>query len=806
MTTTLFGAVCALFTQIIMIKKLTLVEYGVFSAGFSLVLIAAQFITLGISSYWLKVFGKEGWEAQRYFSGSFKFSTISTIVIITLLAIWALMGPNDSVASWVLLILSFVLIVQAPYDYVSAKYQLEERFGHYAVWQLLPHILRLAFVLTIVFIFEKASASSIAFTYLAVSVILFLIGVRILHELIRGRFFLKKHGLRSAETTVTPQKPSPLAIAKKAYPFGIVLALSYVFYQCDIVFLKYMQNPAAAGVYNTAFLVIGFVYLFPVIVFTKFLQPLIHWWSYYNTKQLKRTYLSGNVIMVSLGILAMFCLWIASEITVSTLFGEKYYGAVAIIQILAIGVPFRFLSSSCGAVLMTRENISVKATLIITVAVLNILLNILLIPAYAGLGAAISTVASEIVLCVLFFIFATKALNKDNSSRRNNIHKVTVGSSQKKGRIGIVTSSANSLTNFRGPLITEWISSGLDVYALAPDFDDESKSAVLALGAIPIDIHMSRTGRNPIDDLWSIISLVFLFRKLKLDMVFCYYIKPVVYGMLAARIARVRRRYALVAGAGYIYSDSSSKNIRHRMLRSAVNWMCRRGVRSANMVFFQNHDDLELFHKLGIVNNDKAALTGGTGVDLSSYKQVQPYTSPTTFILAARLLLEKGIREFAQAAREVKEKHTNTRFILLGGLDPNPNGLVVEEISAWVDEGVLEWPGEVKDVYSWLKKSSVFVLPSYYREGVPRSTQEAMATGLPVITCDTVGCRETVIDGETGLLVAPRDVASLASAMMHFVENPDDIIRMGDAGRKFAQERFDVQQINKKILQSMGIK
>ncbi|MBC8522535.1 glycosyltransferase family 4 protein [PVC group bacterium] len=375
----------------------------------------------------------------------------------------------------------------------------------------------------------------------------------------------------------------------------------------------------------------------------------------------------------------------------------------------------------------------------------------------------------------------------------------------KQQRIAILTSKADSLTNFRGPLIGEWISRGLNVYALAPDFDDESRNAVLALGAIPTDVHMSRTGRNPIADLWSIISLVFLFRKLKLDMVFCYYIKPVVYGMLAARIARVRRRYALVAGAGYMYSDSSSKNIRHRMLRSAVNWMCKRGLRSANMVFFQNQDDLELFHKLGIVNYDLTFLTGGTGVDLRRYSQVQPNTSPTTFILVARLLIEKGIREFAQASREVKENHNNTRFILLGGLDPNPNGLDVEEISAWVDEGVLEWPGEVKDVYSWLQKSSVFVLPSY-REGVPRSTQEAMATGLPVITCDTVGCRETVIDGETGLLIAPRDVPSLASAMMHFVENPEEIARMGNAGREFSEERFDVKKINKKILQSMGIK
>ena len=372
-------------------------------------------------------------------------------------------------------------------------------------------------------------------------------------------------------------------------------------------------------------------------------------------------------------------------------------------------------------------------------------------------------------------------------------------------RIGILTSKALSLTNFRGPLISEWISKGYAVYAIAPDFDDDSRNRIRSLGARPVDIQMSRAGRNPLVDLWSFISLVFVLRKLRLEMVFCYYIKPVVYGMLAARIVGVQRRFALIAGAGYIFSEPKNNNPTHRMVRLFVAWLCKRGLLTSDKVFFQNEEDMSAFVEGGIVIKDKAVITGGTGVDLERYTPTDPTTKPITFILVARLLIEKGILDYVEAARQVGENVQDARFLLLGGLDSNPNGFKRKEVESWVEQGVLEWLDEVRDVRPWLSKSSVFVLPSY-REGVPRSSQEAMATGLPVITTDSVGCRDTVIHGETGLLVPPRDPKDLVSAMMHFVKNPEDIKRMGEAGRRYAEERFDVRKINKKILQAMKIK
>ena len=195
----------------------------------------------------------------------------------------------------------------------------------------------------------------------------------------------------------------------------------------------------------------------------------------------------------------------------------------------------------------------------------------------------------------------------------------------------------------------------------------------------------------------------------------------------------------------------------------------------------------------------------GIGVDLQAYHKEKPVTSPVTFILVARLLVQKGIREYVLAARELSKLSHNVRFLLLGDVDDNPDSLSRDEIQGWVDEGLIEWPGHVDDVRPWLAQSSVVVLPSTYREGLPRSLMEGMAMGRPIITTDTPGCRETVVDGQNGYLVHPREVETLANAMLEFIKQPDLIKTMGDKSRFLAEQRFDVININRKILHNMGI-
>jgi glycosyltransferase involved in cell wall biosynthesis len=372
-------------------------------------------------------------------------------------------------------------------------------------------------------------------------------------------------------------------------------------------------------------------------------------------------------------------------------------------------------------------------------------------------------------------------------------------------RLALVASQAFSLVNFRGPLIRDLVGAGVEVFALAPDYTAELREEVRALGAVPMDYSLSRAGMNPLRDGLDMLRLSLLLRRLRVDISFGYFIKPVIYGTLAAWLAGVPRRIALIAGLGFVFSPSDvTLSWRRRVLRAAVGRLYQAALGRAERVIFQNEDDLTEFVGNRLVSEDRAVCVRGTGVDLSEWRCAPPVEDPVTFLLAARLLREKGIVEYAEAARRIKSDYSGVRFVLLGGLDPNPGALRREEVEAWVAEGLLEWPGHV-DVKPWLAQASVYVLPSYYREGVPRSTQEAMAMGRPIITSDASGCRDTVVDGVNGFLVPTRDVDVLAARMRHFIDSPNSIACMGRESRRLAEERFDVREINAELLEVLGV-
>jgi len=353
-------------------------------------------------------------------------------------------------------------------------------------------------------------------------------------------------------------------------------------------------------------------------------------------------------------------------------------------------------------------------------------------------------------------------------------------------------------------MISDLVSKGVKVFALAPDFDDENRCKIIKLGAIAVDYQLIRTGMNPFRDVVDMLKLTLLLRRLQPDVAFTYFIKPVIFGTLAAWLAGVPKRVAMIEGLGYVFTSSGNSQTRWRkLLRNSVSWLYRVSLMRAEKVIFLNNDDVTEFVSAGLVDKAKAINLGGIGVDLAEWPLVVPLIEPVTFLLAARLLREKGIVEYAEAARNVKKKYPAVRFILLGGLDPNPGALTQYEVEAWVHEGLLEWPGHVA-VKPWLAQASVYVLPSYYREGVPRSTQEAMAMGRAVITTNAPGCRETVDDGINGFLIPVRDVAALTLAMLEFVENPTLIASMGHESRRLAEKRFDVHAINAKLLKILG--
>lgn len=372
-------------------------------------------------------------------------------------------------------------------------------------------------------------------------------------------------------------------------------------------------------------------------------------------------------------------------------------------------------------------------------------------------------------------------------------------------KIAVVSNGAQSLLNFRGPLMAEMIRRGHDVLAFAPDHDEQTRRELRELGVEPISFVMARSGTGIKSEVGSIFELRRLFRQHRPDVSFTYFLKPVIYGTIAAWLAGVRQRYGLIAGLGFAFTNGDGASGRRRkLLQRVVTVVARFSFRRIDRLMFQNSDDLNEFVARGIVDPRKAALAGATGVDMNTWRPCPMPEGPVTFLLVARLLRDKGIGEYAEAARILRATQPDARFLLLGGIDDNLAAFTRAEIEEWVAEGLLEWPGQVA-VRPWIAQSHVFVLPSYYREGVPRSTQEAMAMGRPVITTNLPGCRETIEDNVNGLIVPPRDPVSLAVAMQRFMDNPHLIETMGRESRRMAEERFDVHRLNRKLLDLMGL-
>jgi glycosyltransferase involved in cell wall biosynthesis len=279
-------------------------------------------------------------------------------------------------------------------------------------------------------------------------------------------------------------------------------------------------------------------------------------------------------------------------------------------------------------------------------------------------------------------------------------------------------------------------------------------------------------------------------------------VKPIIYGSLAARLAGVPAIYSMVEGAGYVFAGQSRLRI---LLRTAVKPLYRLALASNRCVFFLNPDDKRLFQTQGLVQRpEHSVLLDGIGVDLDWYAEA-PFPSQISFLLIARLIRDKGIPEYVAAARLVKARHPEVRFRLVGWIDDNPSAIHEGELRAWIEEGTIEYLGKLDDVRPALADASVFVLPSYYPEGLPRTIMEAMATGRPIITTDAPGCRETVIPGRNGYLAPVRDVPALADAMLRFIEQPELIAPMGRESRRIAQAKYDVHRLNQRILEKLDL-
>ncbi len=387
-------------------------------------------------------------------------------------------------------------------------------------------------------------------------------------------------------------------------------------------------------------------------------------------------------------------------------------------------------------------------------------------------------------------------------------------------KVLVLTADANTLIYHRGDLIRDLAAHGCEVVTSAAEDYEHVQKFVQSLGARHVPVRMVRSRVNLLKDWITWLDMFRLFRREKPDALFAYTIKSVVYGCVVARLARVPRVYALLPGLGFTFVKPET------LKQTLVQWISvvlhRFALKRADVIFMQNRDDVQLFTEMRMLPPGVPVhITAGSGVNLEEYPHVPLdgnagiAAGRIRFVLVSRLLISKGVRVFAEAARRIRALHPQAEFHLVGPFDPNPNRVTEAEVEQWVEEGTLTHHGMVKDIPALLKTMHIFCLPTWYREGVPHASLEALSTGLPIITTDSVGARECVADavkpagvlkqGRNGFLCPPRDADAVAQAMQHFLDHPGQIAVMGCASRHLAEEVFDVRLVNQIILRAMDL-
>lgn len=337
---------------------------------------------------------------------------------------------------------------------------------------------------------------------------------------------------------------------------------------------------------------------------------------------------------------------------------------------------------------------------------------------------------------------------------------------------------------------------GFDVAVVTRVREEGARIAASGLRVHPIDI--GRRAANPFAEMRAIYQVWRIYRSEQPALVHHVALKPIVFGTLAAKLARVRRIVNAPVGMGFVFASSS---LLARALRPSLRLALRlllnpRGSR----VVFENPDDLEAAVGDGFVRREETALIRGAGVDLEAFRASPEPPGPPAVVLVARMLREKGVGVFVEAAGMLRKSGLDARFLLVGGPDPgNPGSIPEAQLRGWEQEGAVEWLGHRSDIPAILEHASIVCLPSY-REGLPKSLLEALAAGRPIVATDVPGCREAVVAGENGFLVPPRDPHRLAEALATLIRDGDMRARFGRRSRQLAEAEFGTARVNEATL------
>ena len=367
-------------------------------------------------------------------------------------------------------------------------------------------------------------------------------------------------------------------------------------------------------------------------------------------------------------------------------------------------------------------------------------------------------------------------------------------------KIAVLSSFTTSLFWFRIDMMRSFLDAGCEVIAVGDGAEGEWAEKFREIGIRYRQIPVQRNGTNPWHDLKTLMALHKLLKEEKPDKIFAYQAKTVIYGGIAAGMLGIRDFYPMIAGVGSVFLGDGLKK---QLVRSILVAEYKLGLRNAPRIFFQNRDDLKVFTDKGILPERKAVMLNGSGVNIEKFVPT-PLPEAVSFLCISRLIRDKGVCEYLEAAQKIHQRHPEVRCLLVGPFDTNPSAIQPEQLQPYVDDGSVVYIGEQKDVYPYLRACTAYVLPSYH-EGTPKTVLEAMASGRPTITTDAPGCRETVTDGINGYLVPVRDVDAIVAAMENIIADPVKTAEMAKTARKIAEEKYDVNIVNLKIRQTMRI-
>ena len=365
-------------------------------------------------------------------------------------------------------------------------------------------------------------------------------------------------------------------------------------------------------------------------------------------------------------------------------------------------------------------------------------------------------------------------------------------------KIIIVAPISKSLINFRGDLIIDMKNKGYNVITASPALSEEYSNIFKQQKIVNMTVNFINNKLNPLYDFFTIIRLFKIFWEQSPDIILSYTIKPVIWGGLVAKFFKTDF-YALITGTGFVFYGVSFKR---KLLRNFVIFLYRFALKKSKAVIFQNIDDLNLFVSKSIVPKSKTHLVDGSGVNIERFNYTVPPKGNINFLCVARLKGDKGIRQYAAAAKIIKKKFPNTIFNLIGPEEISPDAISLDEVNSW--SNYISYKGEVEDVRPLIKDAHIYVLPSYH-EGLPRSTLEAMSMGRPIITTNASGCKETVKEGINGFKVPVANIDKLVEKIIWFIEHSDQIEPMGIESRRMVEEKFDVRKVNANMLDIMNL-